>query len=227
VSEPDHNGPAGADEHEGTTTISGFVTYAGEGFATVRAAPERGSHPNPTPVSNRRYLRDGLPALYREQAFAMQLVGGFEAVLDPIVAILDALAAHFDPTLSPLDILELTSTWLGVKPNEQQSTKQLRAAVRHAGELARLRGTRAGVELALRLNFPHLPLSVEDGGSVGWTPEVHTPTANPPSFVVYCDEPIPDQVAAAVARVIEAVKPAHVSYRLRIKEPNADSPVTR
>ena len=43
----------------------------------------------------------------------MRLVAALEAVLDPIVALLDALHAHFDPDLAPLDILELTTGWLG------------------------------------------------------------------------------------------------------------------
>lgn len=206
-------------ELEGTTNITGFVTYTGDGFAAVRPAPTRGEHPVPAPAVNRRYLRDGLPAIYREQPFAMRFVEAFESVLNPTVALLDALPQHFDPALAPVDILELTGGWLGVKPNEQQPPGRLRALVRHATALGRLRGTREGVELALSLNFPELPLRVEDGGGVAWTVDGALPAPAPPSFVVYCDRPIPREEAAAVARVIDAIKPAHVGYRLRIKGP--------
>lgn len=172
--------------------------------------------PTPTPATNRRYLRDGLPTLYREQPFTMEFVSAFEGVLDPAVALLDALPAHFTPTLAPVDILELTGGWLGVEPSEQQPPEHLRELVAHATELGRLRGTRDGVELTLRLNFPDLPLRVEDAGGVTWSVDGAIPVTAPPSFVVYCDQSIPREQAASLARVIEEVKPAHVPYRLHI-----------
>lgn len=208
---------------EGTREITGFVTYSGEGFAAVRAAPERGAHPAPAPASNRRYLRDGLPAIYQEQEFAMRMLAAFESVLDPVVALLDSMPAHFDPELAPLDILDLATAWLGLKHNEAQPAPQLRALVRRASELARLRGTHAGMELALKLNFPDLPLRIEDGGAVAWSTEDELPAPKAPAFVVYCDKPISQDEAASVARVIEAVKPAHVAFRLRVKGPKRSS----
>jgi phage tail-like protein len=224
MSAPDPASPSATyAEFQGTTEISGFVAYTGPGFAEVRPAPERGADPTPAPATNRRYLRDGLPALYREQPFAMHFVSAFEAGLDPIVALLDGLPSHFSPDLAPLDVLELLSAWLGVEPDEQQSTARLRDLVAHATELGRLRGTRAGIELALRLGFPQLPLRVEDGGGVAWGLDGTLPIAAPPSFVVYCDEAIPREEAANVARVIESLKPVHVGYRLRIKGPRAVS----
>ena len=94
---------------DGTREITGFVTYSGEGFAVVRPRPETGDQPVPSPASNRRYLRDGLPGLYRDDDFTMRFVGALEQVLDPIVSVLDALPAHFDPELAPLDILALST----------------------------------------------------------------------------------------------------------------------
>ena len=47
--------------------------------------------------------------------------------------------------------------------------------MRRAAELGRLRGTHAGVELALKLNFPDLPLRIEDGGRVLWSTEAALP----------------------------------------------------
>ena len=43
-----------------------------------------------------------------------------------------------------------------------------------------------------------------------WTPP-------PPSFIVYCDKPIPEETQAGVARCIEQYKPVHTTYRLRVK----------
>jgi phage tail-like protein len=202
---------------EGTTEVTGFVTYTGHGFAVVRPAPERGEHSEPTPASNRRYLRGGLPALYQDHDFTMRFVGALEGVLDPIVALLDGLVAHFDPALAPRDTLDLTTSWLGVEHRDAQPVSHLRATVRHAAELGRVRGTRAGLELALKLSFPELPLRVEDGGGVLWSTDGTLPEPTPPAFVVYCDKALPTEVASEVTRVIESVKPVHVGYRLRIK----------
>jgi phage tail-like protein len=210
---------------EGTREITGFVTYHGEGFAVVRPAPERGEHRHPTPATNRRYLRGCLPDMYQEHNFTMRFVGAFEAVLDPLVAILDTLAAHFDPELAPLDILDLATKWLGLEHNEAQPASQLRQLVLRTAELGRLRGTHAGVELALKLNFPDLPLRIEDGGGTAWSRNDQLPKPGEPSFVVYCDEPISREDATEVARVIESVKPVHVRFRLRIKGPKQEARV--
>ena len=75
-----------------------------------------------------------------------------------------------------------------------------------APELMRRRGTREGLELALELAFPGVPLRVEDGGSVTWsleTTESEEKPSEPPSFVVYCDVPLPETRLAAVARLID------------------------
>jgi phage tail-like protein len=204
---------------EGTREITGFITYYGEGFAAVRPAPERGEDSSPTPATNRRYLRGSLPLIYQEHDFTMRFVAAFEGVLDPLVAVLDTLPAHFDPELAPLDILDLATKWLGLEHNEAQPAGQLRSLVLRTSELGRLRGTHAGVALALELNFPDLPLRIEDGGGVAWSINGELSPPGEPSFVVYCDVAISQEQAAEVARVIESVKPVHVGFRLRIKGP--------
>ena len=95
---------------------------------------------------------------------------------------------------------------IGIERNESQPSEQVRKLVRRAAELGRLRGTRAGIELALELNFPDLPLRVQDNGRVAWSLDGSVPDAGAPSFVVYCDEPIDRDLAATVSRVIEAVR---------------------
>lgn len=82
----------------------------------------------------------------------------------------------------------------------------------------RLRGTRGGIELALGLAFPDVPFRVDDGGAVRWSldPDADWTDAQP-SFVVYCDAPLPPERLATVARLIDQAKPAHVAYRLRVR----------
>jgi phage tail-like protein len=200
-----------------------FITFAGGGFGTIQVERAVGDDPAPQPVSSRRYLRDHLPAMYSDDDFAMRLVAAFEAVLDPLVATLDNLAEHFDPAHAPRDALELMGDWLALERDELRSGEERRRTVQRAPELMRLRGTRAGLELALELAFPGVEFRVEDAGAVRWSldPDQERPAA-PSSFVVYCDTPLSQDRLAAVARLIDQAKPAHVAHRLRVRASTAD-----
>jgi phage tail-like protein len=197
-----------------------YKTFSGAGFGTLMIQYSGGKRETPEVVSGRAYMRTALPGIYTEEDFGMRFVGALEQVLDPIVAILDGLSAHFDPDLAPRDVLDLLSSWLGVDFDESQSLAARREKVRQAAELGRRRGTAAGLQLALRLSFPGLPLRVEDPGAVVWSTDINSRVeARPTQFVVYCDKPIPPELQAAVARCIEQAKPVHTTYRLRVKAP--------
>jgi phage tail-like protein len=197
-----------------------YKTFIGAGFGTLMIQVSEGTKETPEVVSSRAHLRSGLPAAYQEEDFGMRFVGALEEVLDPIVAVLDALPAHFDPDFAPRNVLTLLSAWLGVDVDESLPIPVRREKIRQAAELGRRRGTVAGMNLALGLTFPNLPLRVEDEGGVLWSTDIaQRGNASPPQFVVYCDKPIPEEQQAAVARCIEQFKPIHTSYRLRVKAP--------
>jgi phage tail-like protein len=201
-----------------------YATFAGRGFGTIQMQRVVGEDPVPQPVSRRAYLRRSLPAVYQEGDFGMRFVGALEHLLDPIVALLDNLPAHFDPRHAPPDVLELLTAWLGFEHDEAHRGDERRAMVRGAAKLVSRRGTRAGLELALGLAFPGLPFRVDDGGGVSWSTELDGPAAEPadrPSFVVYCDKAVPEATQAAIARLIEQSRPAHTSFRLRVKAPRS------
>jgi phage tail-like protein len=193
-----------------------YRTFAGAGFGTLMVQLSTGVRETPPVASSRAYLRGGLPALYQDGDFGMRFVGALEAVLDPIVAVIDALPAHFNPDHAPRDVLNLIAAWLGVEVDESQPLPERRRLVRAAAELSRRRGTVRGMELALQLAFPRLPLRVEDNGGVTWGDQ-EPRESSAGSFVVYCDKPIPETSQAAVARTIEQYKPVHCTYRLRVK----------
>jgi phage tail-like protein len=199
----------------------GYRTFEGAGFGTLMVRLAAGPKETPAVASSRAYLRGGLPAVYQEGDFGMRFIGALETLLDPIVAVLDALPEHFDPDFAPRDILDLMAAWLGVDLDESQELRHQREMVRRSAELGRKRGTVKGLELALELAFPDVPLRVEDQGGVTWTLDAAKATedAPPPSFVVYCDKPVPESVQAAIARTIEKSKPVHTTYRLRVKAP--------
>ena len=196
-----------------------YQTFHGAGFGTLLVQLSSGDKETPAVASNRAYLRGGLPAIYQDGDFGMRFVGALEEMLDPIVAVLDALPAHFDPDFAPRDALNLMAAWLGVDLDESQEIKYQREMVRRSADLGRRRGTVRGLELALELHFPGVPLRVEDQGSVRVIvkPGEAPAKAPPPSFVVYCDAPVPETVQAAIARTIEHFKPVHATYRLRVK----------
>jgi phage tail-like protein len=197
----------------------GFKTFMGAGFGTMMVRLAAGPKPTPPVASSRAYLRGGLPAVYQESDFGMRFIGALEELLDPIVAVLDALPAHFDPDFAPRDILSLMAAWLGVDLDESQELRHQREMVRRAADLARRRGTVNGMELALKLAFPDVPLRVEDQGGVRWSLDQRPLEAPPPSFVVYCDKPVPEETQAGIARCIEQYKPVGTAYRLRVKAP--------
>jgi phage tail-like protein len=204
-----------------TTGSFAGIRITGTGFGTMRFR-SAGVRPPPPAASNRAYLRSGLPAIYQDEDFGMRFVGGLETLLDPVVGLLDALPAHFNADLAPSDVLELLTAWLGIELREAQPTEERREIVRRAAELGRRRGTKAGLDLVLELGFPGLPFRVEDAGGVHFgTDAEKLPEAPPPSFVVFCDVALPEEKQADVARLIEEVKPANASYRLRVKTPRA------
>jgi phage tail-like protein len=197
----------------------GFKTFMGAGFGTMMVRLAAGPKETPPVASSRAYLRAGLPAVYQESDFGMRFIGGLEGLLDPIVAILDALPAHFDPDHAPRDILNLLAAWLGVDLDESQELRHQREMVRRAADLGRARGTVRGLELALELAYPDVPLRIEDQGGVRWSLDQRPVEAPPPSFVVYCDKPVAEEVQAGIARCIEQHKPVGTAYRLRVKAP--------
>jgi len=208
-----------ADEiHANGAGTGAFVTFAGGGFGTLQIERAIGADPAPEPVTGRGYLRGHLPAIYTEGDFATRLVSAFESVLDPLVATLDNLPEHFDAAYAPRDVLELMTDWLALERDELRSGEERRRILQRAPELMRLRGTKAGIELALELAFPAVPFRVEDSGRVSWSldPDGDWKGA-PAAFVIYCDMPLPEDRQAAVARLIDQAKPAHVAYRLRVR----------
>jgi phage tail-like protein len=212
-----------ADTPNGSTAGNGdggeFKTFMGAGFGTMMVRLSAGPKTTPPVASSRAYLRSGLPAVYQESDFGMRFIGALEELLDPIVAVLDALPGHFDPDHAPRDILSLLAAWLGVDLDESQEIRHQREMVRRAADLGRKRGTVAGLELALGLAFPNVPLRIEDQGGVRWSLDQHPIDAPPPSFIVYCDKPVQEEVQAGIARCIEQHKPVGTSYRLRVKAP--------
>src|SRR4029079_5175670 len=113
---------------DGTTNGSGgetgeFKTCSGTGFGTMMIRFSAGPKETPKVASSRAYLRGGLPAVYQEGDFGMRFIGALEQLLDPIIAVLDALPSHFNPDHAPRDLLALLASWLrSVRKEEEEGT---------------------------------------------------------------------------------------------------------
>lgn len=177
----------------------------------------------PASVSARALLRGSLPAMYRENDFAMRFIAALEELLDPAVAVIDNFAAYFDPDVAPRLLVQHMGAWLGAELHENWPLEHCRQVVSTATEINRFRGTRGAIERELRLRFPGLELTVIDGGRTAHaTRSEDLPPPGPAEIVVICDTPVPDEVAAALPRAIESVKPAHVAHRLMIRAPREE-----
>jgi phage tail-like protein len=202
---------------------NGQRTFVGPGFGTLQAQGVPGARSAPPSVSRRAILRRGMPSIYHETDFAMRFVGALEGVLDPIVAVLDTLPEHFSPDYASRPMIDMLAAWLGVQNDEELGLEARRETVRKAADLGRWRGTVRGLELALRLTFPGIPMRVEDDGGVRWSLDGALAKVEPARFVVYVDTPIAEDRQVAVARCIEHHKPVQATYKLRIKAPKTGS----
>lgn len=198
-----------------------YQTYGGGarklGTLTLRRYERGVDGHSPAVASQRQYLSRALPAVYQENDFGVRFVGALEPLLDPVVALLDSLPAHIDPSLAPEDMLALLAHWLGLEVDEAWPIASKRELVRRGDELARRHGTRAGLELTLKIAFPDHPLRVEDSGGVTWPGKQKAADKSGAGFVVYCDAPLDEHELGAVSRLIEQVKPVNVTYKLRVK----------
>ena len=183
------------------------------------------TEPAPPTASARRYLRDGVPVVYRENDFAMRFLHGLEEVVDPIVAFLDALPAYFDVRLAPPEFVTLVGEWLGVDPEGRwdgllgRDEFRRRALVGSATVIARRRGTGAALQLVLDLLFPDLGLRVRDSGRTTFSAEQRDPPAADGSFEVVCAVEPARKRRAAIDQVVEQLRPVHVTYKgLRVEE---------
>ena len=191
-----------------------LATVAASNGAQQRPLPEG----VPAVASGRRVLRGAMPALYHDGELGLGFLAALERLLDPVVALLDSRQAHFTAALAPHDALDLLAAWLGLDLDEAWPEDRRRTLVELAPELARRRGTKAGLERALGAAFPDLPLRVEDRGAARAVVEpAAARKAARRGFDVYCDAAIPEGEQAAIARLIERMKPVHVPYRLRVR----------
>ncbi|HEY0238897.1 MAG TPA: phage tail protein [Friedmanniella sp.] len=164
-------------------------------------------------------LADTLPSMLREDAFARSLCGGFDEVLSPVLLTLDSFAAYLDLATAPADLLPWLAQWVGMAADHGQDPDLLRQQLRASREQHASRGTRRGIELAVRAAYG-VAVQVEENGASGWSSEPGRPLPGDPEpslrvtvRVARADQVDPDALDAFVA----SVKPAHVPHETSVQ----------
>lgn len=125
------------------------ITLRGNGRITPRIRALRAYYPRFS------YLREYLPAAYREDAasasfldrFLGNVEGGFTTIEDRIAS----AQMLFDPGTVPPEFLEWLAGWMGAALDASWSEEKKRLFLAHAMEMFAGRGTRDGLIRALRL----------------------------------------------------------------------------
>jgi phage tail-like protein len=194
--------------------------------AAPRAASARRHPPHAPPAASaRRYLRGSLPAVYSEGPRGrplpvMGLLEGLEQVLDPLVALLDNLPLHLEPATAPAELVDFLTELAGAPLDRTLPLAARRRLLAAAAPIAAARGTRAGLELALRCAFPELEPEVVDHGAVRASDAAAPADLAPPAVsfeVLLADDPSPRQ-AAQLARCVADHRPAGAAYRVRRRD---------
>jgi phage tail-like protein len=218
------------------TTIAEAKQSAVPSEARNRQTKRRAAREFPAPTS----LAHGLPAIYRDPralpgdadgSFVARLTAGLDEVIEPVVATLDNLSAHFDPQTAPEHFLDWLAGWVGLELYEKWSPKLRRKLIAGAVERHHRRGTKAGLQQVVAIFTDAERVTVEESGGV-W--EVAVPALDDGSVPEFPKE-IPsgswvtitvavgaeshgdpakvDEVTQLVQRVAERVTPAHVALR--------------
>ena len=164
-----------------------------------------------------------LPSIYSESEFMGRFLMIFESVLGPLESMVDNTAHYLDPRTTPEEILPWLASWVNLVLDESWPIERRRLLVRSAVQLFRWRGTRRGLREYLRVYTGVEPEIVEGYGGIplgqntrlGWNTVLGSGMHH--TFTVTLEVEDPTSVNTGhVKAIIEAEKPAHTGYRLRI-----------
>ena len=192
-------------------------------------------------VARRGYL-EHLPAIYRRSdAVGRNLVRDlcfvFEHMFDSIDKNLVDGWRFYDPHVAPMEFLDWLSGWTAFTLDLDWPEAQKRALVKRAVDLYRIRGTKRGLTLFLKLFTGHEPEIVEnewpfkgfrlegEGAEQGARIAIDS-VVLPPMDLAHCfvvkmpirfDAVTPEMVIR-IHQIIQLEKPAHTHYYLQFAE---------
>jgi phage tail-like protein len=196
-------------------------------------------------IARRGYL-ENLPAIYRRSdAVGRNLVRDlcflFEHMFDSVEVNLNDGWRFYDPHVTPIDFLTWLSGWTAFSLDLDWPEPQKRALIKRAVDLYRIRGTKRGLALFLRLFTGHEPDIEENtwpfkgfrveaegaelGARVGLDSVIMPPVDLAHCFVVTMPvkyETVTSEMIIRIHHIIQMEKPAHTNYYLRFAEEKGD-----
>jgi phage tail-like protein len=192
-------------------------------------------------VARRGYL-EHLPAIYRRSdAVGRNLVRDvcfvFEHMFDSVDTNLTDGWRFYDPHVAPPEFLQWLSHWTAFTIDLDWPEEQKRALVKRAVDLYRIRGTKRGLALFLKLFTGHEPdiqenswpfkgfrvegEDSEHGARIALDSVVLPPVDLAHCFVVTMPikfEDVTPELVIRIHRIIQLEKPAHTHYYLQFTE---------
>ncbi len=194
----------------------------------------------------RRGLLENLPAIYRRSdAAGRNLVRDvcfvFEHMFDSVDTNLVDGWRFYDPYVTPIEFLNWLSRWTAFTLDLDWPEAQKRALIKRAVDLYRIRGTKRGLALFLRLFSEHEPdieenvwpfrgFRVEpedatDGARIGIDSVILPPVDLAHCFIVAMPikfDTVTPEMVIRIHQIISMEKPAHTHYYLRFAEERDD-----
>jgi len=194
----------------------------------------------------RRGLLENLPAIYRRSdAVGRNLVREvcflFEHMFDSVEHKMNDGWRFYDPHVAPPEFLTWLSHWTAFSLDLDWPEEQKRALIKRAVDLYRIRGTKRGLSLFLRLFTGHEPdiaentwpfkgfrlegEGAEEGARVGLDSVIMPPVDLAHCFVVTMPvkyETVTSDTVIRIHQIIQMEKPAHTHYYLRFAEEQGD-----
>jgi phage tail-like protein len=196
-------------------------------------------------IARRGYL-EHLPAIYRRsdgvgRNLVRDLCFLFEHMFDSVEHNLEGGWRFYDPHVAPVEFLNWLSGWTAFSLDLDWPEPQKRALIRRAVDLYRIRGTKRGLSLFLRLFTGHEPdidentwpfkgfrvesEGAESGARVGLDSVIMPPVDLAHCFVVTMPikyETVSSEMIIRIHQIIQMEKPAHTQYYLRFAEEKGD-----
>jgi phage tail-like protein len=196
-------------------------------------------------IARRGYL-ENLPAIYRRSdAVGRNLVRDlcflFEHMFDSVEVNLTDGWRFYDPHVAPIEFLDWLANWSAFTLDLDWPEPQKRALIKRAVDLYRIRGTKRGLSLFLKLFTGHEPDIEENTWPFkGFRVEAEGADAGarisldsvilPPVDLAHCFvvtmpikfEAVTPEMVIRIHQIIQMEKPAHTHYYLRFAEEKGD-----
>ena len=164
-----------------------------------------------------------LPAIFSDDEFVGRFLNIFESIVTPIEGVIEQIHLYFDPKLAPARLLPWLASWVDLVLDESWPLEKRRELISSAVELYRLRATRRGLSEYLRIYTGVQPEITEHFGGMrlgqqsrlGWTTILGDGQDHCFTVTLRLDDPSAVDLQR-VRAIIEAEKPAHVAYTLKI-----------